>query len=635
MSYFLATVWEAIVRPAELPTNMAKKPRNSRVPPAASKEPREPQSKAAATNSAGGFLRFFNRELVESVVIAFVLAFLFRTFQAEAFVIPTGSMANTLVGRHKDVICPKCGLRYRAGASSEVDNETGDSREMPIVATQCPNCAYLANVAKGNAQGVHYPSYSGDRILVGKFSYESGVGEPERWDVAVFKFPGRATVNYIKRLVGLPGEELLIKNGDVYVKAAGGDYQIARKSHAKVRAMMQPVHDNDHVPVELHRAGWPLRWQSDPAGAAWKVSDDFRSYATDGPADKPAWLRYRHTLAGVRQWQDLEREGRTFDPADAPAYLITDSNAYNSSVAKHDFSDEFERRDDNNLGMPLSGLGMNWVSDLVLDCRLKVVAGAGQAIFELVDSGRPLRCTFDLSTGRATLSIAGVEDFAPAAETKVSGPGTFEIGFANFDRKLYLWVDGKPIEFDKPTEYPSLGDHIPTQADLAPVAIGAEDGANLEVSGLKIHRDIYYIAMEDKGERTYDDVDFMRTLDESGSPPQSRADFFSSPTFWRDNESLVRPHGNTDVFRNARAREFSIGEDKFFMLGDNSARSADGRLWKVENRGETPDMGHTVDRDLMIGKALFIYWPHSFNEIPGTSIPFPMFPNFGDMKLVR
>src|SRR6266516_2495426 len=59
------------------------------------------------------------RETVESVVIAFVLAFLFRTFEAEAFVIPTGSMAPTLQGRHKDVDCPQCGYHYRVSASEE------------------------------------------------------------------------------------------------------------------------------------------------------------------------------------------------------------------------------------------------------------------------------------------------------------------------------------------------------------------------------------------------------------------------------------------------------------------------------------------------------------------------------------
>ena len=47
----------------------------------------------------------FGRETVESLVIAFTLALLFRAFEAEAFVIPTGSMAPTLMGRHKDLDC--------------------------------------------------------------------------------------------------------------------------------------------------------------------------------------------------------------------------------------------------------------------------------------------------------------------------------------------------------------------------------------------------------------------------------------------------------------------------------------------------------------------------------------------------
>ncbi|MDP7301684.1 MAG: S26 family signal peptidase, partial [Pirellulaceae bacterium] len=45
------------------------------------------------------------RETIESVVVAVVLAFLFRAFVAEAFVIPTGSMAPTLQGRHLDIYC--------------------------------------------------------------------------------------------------------------------------------------------------------------------------------------------------------------------------------------------------------------------------------------------------------------------------------------------------------------------------------------------------------------------------------------------------------------------------------------------------------------------------------------------------
>src|SRR5690348_15306792 len=65
------------------------------------------------------------RETIESVVIAFVLAFLFRTFEAEAFVIPTGSMAPTLMGQHKDIECSECKFPYRVNASRE-EGQQGD-----------------------------------------------------------------------------------------------------------------------------------------------------------------------------------------------------------------------------------------------------------------------------------------------------------------------------------------------------------------------------------------------------------------------------------------------------------------------------------------------------------------------------
>src|SRR6516162_3969731 len=67
------------------------------------------------------------RETIESIVVAFVLAFLFRTFEAEAFVIPTGSMAPTLYGQHRDVYCKQCGTRFAAGVnSSSSDAEVSD-----------------------------------------------------------------------------------------------------------------------------------------------------------------------------------------------------------------------------------------------------------------------------------------------------------------------------------------------------------------------------------------------------------------------------------------------------------------------------------------------------------------------------
>ena len=627
---------------------MAKKQRKSRIPKSA-KAPVEKQPTALERidHFLSAFLamfRFINRELVESIVIAFVLAFLFRTFEAEAFVIPTGSMANTLVGRHKDIDCPKCGQRFSSGASGELNPDgswKGSGSE--ITRGQCPNCGYAVSVEYPNPQNKSYPSYSGDRILVGKFAYESGLGQPKRWDVAVFKFPGDTTINYIKRLVGLPGEELLIKYGNLYVRDQDGEgYTIARKSHPKLRAMMQPVHDNDHVPVELYQAGWPTRWQNDPSNQiAWKSSDS-RTFATDGPATNPAWLRYEHTLPGLHHWESLEGpDFRGFKKEDYPKFLITDANAYNSSGWRDRDGKDGQRmrggeklagENTNNHNVPLSGLGMNWVTDLIVDAQLKVLSHKGQAVFELVDSGRRLRCTFDLVTGEAKLSIEGLEDFGPTAATKVKGQGTYDVSFANVDDKLYVWVNGTSIEFDKPTEYADLGPRVPTEADLSPVAIGASGGADLEVTHLKLHRDLYYIAMAPRDRGRLADVDWEQTFNSEGKKPDDRAEFFSYSEFWREQPNpLGRSFDNAEEFTTAREHKVEIGDDQFFMLGDNSARSADGRLWG--NNGRNID--DTVPRELLIGKALFIYWPHSFDRIPGTTIPFPMFPNVGDMKLVR
>ena len=59
------------------------------------------------------------RENIESIAIAIALAFAIRYFVIEAFKIPTGSMAPTLLGEHKNVKCLNCGWSFYADRQSE------------------------------------------------------------------------------------------------------------------------------------------------------------------------------------------------------------------------------------------------------------------------------------------------------------------------------------------------------------------------------------------------------------------------------------------------------------------------------------------------------------------------------------
>ena len=138
----------------------------------------------------------------EWLITAFILAFVFRVFVMEAFRIPTGSMADTLKGAHFRLRCRKCGYKYEYGfvpRNYRLPEDTVPRGSVPLPRTRCPSCGYYP------PSGLTMPVANGDRILVLKCLYQ--FFEPKRWDVIVFKNPPEPEINYIKRLVGLPGKK--------------------------------------------------------------------------------------------------------------------------------------------------------------------------------------------------------------------------------------------------------------------------------------------------------------------------------------------------------------------------------------------------------------------------------------------
>jgi predicted nucleic-acid-binding Zn-ribbon protein len=87
------------------------------------------------------------RELIETVVFVVVLVLMLKTFLAEAFVIPTGSMADTLLGYHHKVTCQQCGYPNLVNASSEAE-PPGGGDPVRVESCQCVNCGFTNVLAR-------------------------------------------------------------------------------------------------------------------------------------------------------------------------------------------------------------------------------------------------------------------------------------------------------------------------------------------------------------------------------------------------------------------------------------------------------------------------------------------------------
>lgn len=78
-----------------------------------------------------------------------------------------------------------------------------------------------------------------ERIFVNKFAYHFGA--VERGDVVVFRYPGDPSKNYIKRVVGVPGDRVEIRRGAVYVNGDRLEEPYLPEQYRDERSMGQVV----------------------------------------------------------------------------------------------------------------------------------------------------------------------------------------------------------------------------------------------------------------------------------------------------------------------------------------------------------------------------------------------------------
>ena len=573
--------------------------------------------------------------IIEQVLFALVLAFIFRAFVLEAFVIPTGSMAPTLLGAHMRFECPDCGWRFTSnfdtqGGTTAIPSQAtysfpsrGGWRTVPqTVGLHCPNCNYrLPRELPGDEDNdaTTPPVYAGDRILVLKHLYL--VREPDRWDTVVFKsttrdpakyntYPATSTEPYqesvIKRLVGLPGESVLVLRGDVYTADAEANlskrelrpenFQIRRKREKAQNAVWRVIYNDDHRPLGLSRtyaAGngrtiedppFVVPWQ--PAGGEGWNTDTTGGFAFDN-LDGAGTLRF-----------DVDSEEENYPLTDFLTYNVTSalrggSQGSNASEPGDFFGQTF------NAGVSTTrSLRINNVSDLSLRLFYDRLEGEGPLSLDLTVRGTRFVARLLPNSVELLRAVdAETDELELLAAAPVDTDGRF-VEFEHVDYRVQVKVDGEvALETTDEQYQPDVAALIELEQQDAvdPTAeIRIEAGQQrATLSHVSLWRDIYYTPRKFNG-------DWQRQATPQAFP-----------------QSVVQ-----------------LGPDDFFVMGDNPALSLDARAWDQPIDLAYEDLQvepGRVPRRFLMGRAFFIYWPAAYRPIPGVPLPVP---NFGDMRFI-
>jgi signal peptidase I len=141
-------------------------------------------------------------------VLALAFAFLVvRPLIMEFYIIPSFAMAPTLVSYHNNGVCPHCGQTLfipRPSPDQKLQSGLGSLEALGI----CSNCFQASPI---NIEDVRSEPMTADRIGANKLLF------PRRWDIVVFRSTEDPSLKYPRRVAGLPGEKVFIKDGAIWV----------------------------------------------------------------------------------------------------------------------------------------------------------------------------------------------------------------------------------------------------------------------------------------------------------------------------------------------------------------------------------------------------------------------------------
>ncbi len=453
-------------------------------------------------------LSVFVRDNLEAFAVAIALALIVRHYSLGAFRIPSKSMMPTLVG-----------------------SDSG-----------------------------------GDRILVDKGRWLRH--DPARWEPTVFQYPLNRSKNFIKRMVGMPGETLKIEDGDIWTSREGTDFRIERKPEGPQEALFFPYYPE---PIEergffANRRGFE--------GSGWEIDERERRFAVDARGKVELLF-----LLDVPQYRSEGIWG------DAP--------------------------------LPGSGDGHMTAGDLRVRFGLKVER-AGTLAVEVTEHGLARRLVLAPEGSHATVAHADGTAGRFPIDLRL-GTGDYEVSFANVDDALVIAIEG---DADLRTTIPFSSTDDAEQGAVAArrhrVAFEA-DGIQATLKDIRIDRDVHYTVDRGLGHdmrlveglRVPEGHYFMLG-DNTASSKDSRAWQIAEVTMedgtvirWEEGRDLhmgdVPGQPNADFDIDGPDRVIEVKADIDGLVRRFHTSKADHK--------ETDVPYGFVSKDHLVGRAFAIFWP--------------------------
>lgn len=559
------------------------------------------------------------KETLTSLLIAFMMAFIFRGFVVEGFIIPTGSMAPTLLGKHVRFTSPYNGYDWATGPWDRA-TAIGSVEPLPRQGGQPTGRAAGGETAPitpaDPMTALDLPAErdrrlaAGDRVFVLK--YLPGLHHPERWDVVVFKNPNTHE-NYIKRLVGLPGEQLALVDGDVFARPLNerlshedrsgpdawrsNEWTIARKNERTQRTMFQPVFDTRYTPMTTG-LGYAPPVAPDNAGA-WTGTQDSSEWGYSGSAPTTLSWTGRRPITDYYPYNQASslRDPRTGVPSIGPMTRPEDLSVRGMRPYP-----------DSDLAMTVAVEPD--AAPVGVTSRLRARGMVFEGVLDPEAHSAIVRMRPEDSEAWTELDTGSFRGLDPNRATVVE--------FWHVDQALWLFVDGRLV-----CGGPDKGAYRLSPAERLELATTA----------------------------TYDEL----VANEKEGDGVNTPGVFSRPELYRQpTPSWSFSGGPMTVCRLALSRDIyyqpasagavaargahhdnlvNLDHDQYFMCGDNSPNSEDSRYWTEHNMDPwvrtliDPTPG-VVNRDLIVGKAFVVYFPAPLDGGPILA------PDFGRVRWI-